>query len=151
MENSMTSGDYLNPDGGSPKKSNFGIVASIIVVAIVAAAGYWYYYNSSGTEPQEVAESTEVAVSVKTPEEIAAEKLLKAQREELDKLRAVYQTKKASQPTIASTTLQAQVQTLDTLRAESLKQQTTTTVAPKTIEQEIQELDALREAARNSY
>lgn len=69
-------------------------------------------------------------------EQAEAQRLLRAQVEELDRLRARSQTAPR-----ATTTLQSQVKSLDALRT---KQKQTTVPAPKTIEEQIKEMDAMR-------
>ncbi|MFZ2303950.1 MAG: hypothetical protein WAV98_04160 [Minisyncoccia bacterium] len=146
MENNSNTKVWMAPVDEVSKKSKLVIIlATVVVFFVVTISFYRYYYGTNNTEPKEASGGSEATLA-KTPEQIAAEKLIKSQSEELDKLRAAYQAQKTSQPT---TTVQAQIKTLDTLRTEAVKQQTPATiVAPKTVEEQVQELDALRSAAK---
>lgn len=129
----------IEPAVQSGIKKKFLITTLLIVIFATAIfVGNFYYQNISTATPE----------TLNTPpprEPTEAEKLLKFQNEELDKLRAQHQGQNAIQST---TTMAAEIKSIDILRNQALKQKINTTAPRKTMEQQLQELDALRAAAQ---
>lgn len=111
----------MEPENVNQKDNQKKILLAIFVTVLVVILGMLVIQTRSVNAPG-------TPTSVKEPTE--AEKLLKAQVEELDRVRAQQQTQTVS--------TQDQIKKLDAIQT---KQKTS---APKTLEQQIQELDAAR-------
>lgn len=136
----------MEPEETAPPKSKkfFKIaIGTVTVIAVLLAIAFFLtaLKNAKQAELQALNNATE---AIREPTE--AEKLAKAQIEEVDILRAQYQALMSSS---TATTIKNQTKTLDELRSQALKQKTTqatSVIIKKTHEQEIQEMDALRAA-----
>lgn len=111
------------------KNTLIGIFVIIILLA-VSFFTYQFIFNKIKKEQEQY-----IVQPGKLTEE---ERFIKQQSDELDALRAQYQTQSTSS---ATSTLPTQIKTID-----ALKKKTTSIVIKKSAEQQAQELDALRSA-----
>lgn len=127
-----------------PKSKKFLKIALITVTVLATLLGVAFFLTALKNAKQAAEQA--LSTALEPPRELTeAEKLAKAQSEELDKLRTAHQ---ATTTPSSTTTLKTQVKSIDTIRNQTLKQ--TTIVTPKkTVEQQNKELDALRSAILN--
>jgi hypothetical protein len=127
----------IQPDKNSKKGMPFKTVGIIGTVSVLMCLyGYWYFFvqSTSGGQPFQT--------QGESPHELTeAEKLLKQQVDEMDRLR-----QEAHITSQSTTTLQSQVKTMDTMRNQTFKQKTSTQTK-QTLAQQVQEMDALRAQA----
>ncbi len=132
------------PPEDIPHKNILNIALKVVVIIVgttLLVLGvsyiYWYYYiQNTITEP---------ITQLQPKEPTEEEKLLKQQIDSLDKLRQQVTVQNTS---LATTTIQSQIKSIDTLRSQSNKQKASATVVKKTMEQQIQSIDTLRVQAK---